>query len=264
MRGKRVFVLVVLGVVWCFAQSFASAQETPLHKAAAAGDKEQVARLLDEGTGVNATDKYGATPLHYAAAQGQKEVAELLLARGADINASSAREPFGVLVTEIIIFGPPQWKGQTPLHWAAVVGDRELVELLLAKGAAVNPKDDNDWTPLHRAAFWDRYQAAEQLLAKGAEVNAKDIIGRTPLHILGADDKALAELLLAKGADVNAKDNAGDTPLHWHAPYSGIEVAQLLLSKGAKVNEKDNDGKTPLEFAKTDEMKALLRKYGAK
>jgi ankyrin repeat protein len=264
MREKRVPILVVLGVAWCFAQCFAAAQETPLHKAAAAGDKALVARLLDEGAAVNVTDKYGATPLHYAAAQGEKEVAELLLARGADINASLAREPIRDDATKVISFLAPQWKGQTPLHWAAVIGDKGLVELLLAKGAAVDPRDDNLWTPLHRAAFWGRLQAAELLLAKGAEVDAKDIIGRTALHVLGEDDKALAELLLAKGADVNAKDNAGDTPLHWRAPYSGIEVAQLLLNKGAKVNEKDNNGKTPLDIAQTDEMKALLRKYGGK
>lgn len=42
------------------------------------------------------------------------------------------------------------------------------------------------------------------------------------------------------------------------------EVAAILLIRGAEVNSKNNDGKTPLDLAKTGEMKALLRKCGAK
>jgi hypothetical protein len=37
----------------------------------------------------------------------------------------------------------------------------------------------------------------------------------------------------------------------------------LLLAKGANVNAKGLGG-TPMNAARTDEMKALLRKYGAK
>jgi hypothetical protein len=37
-----------------------------------------------------------------------------------------------------------------------------------------------------------------------------------------------------------------------------------LLAKGAEGSAKNNTGKTPLDLAKSGEMKALLRKYGAK
>jgi ankyrin repeat protein len=38
----------------------------------------------------------------------------------------------------------------------------------------------------------------------------------------------------------------------------------VLLANGADVNAKNDKGKTPLRLATSKEMKALLRKYGAK
>jgi cytohesin len=286
MRRKQVFLLVVLGLVWSCGQSLANAQETPLHKAAAAGDKELVVRLLAEGAEVNAKDKDGQTPLHFAAKKGHLDVAELLLSKGADVNAK-------------------EQDGDTPLHGVAPFGEEELAELLLAKGADVNAMGAMGSTPLHLAAFMGRKELAELLLAKGAEVNArrKDD-GVTPLHSTalgsivtnrtysptsvrpvdydvalnvmkvlvwtGQDPaglrnwKPVAELLLAKGAEVDAKSKEGRTPLHYAALGDRMELAELLLAKGADVNVKDNDGKTPLKLAKSGEMKGLLRKYRAK
>ena len=40
----------------------------------------------------------------------------------------------------------------TPLHAAAVEGYKEIAELLIAKGADVNAKDDDGATPLDLAA----------------------------------------------------------------------------------------------------------------
>ena len=76
MRGKRIFILVVLGLASGFAQSFAGAQLTPLHNAAEKGDKELVARLLAKGAAVNAKTDNGLTPLHKAVAAGHTEVVE--------------------------------------------------------------------------------------------------------------------------------------------------------------------------------------------
>ena len=39
----------------------------------------------------------------------------------------------------------------TPLHYAAHEGHKEVVELLIAKGAVVNAKDDDGDTPLDYA-----------------------------------------------------------------------------------------------------------------
>jgi len=42
------------------------------------------------------------------------------------------------------------------------------------------------------------------------------------------------------------------------------EIIKLLIEKGANVNMKNNNGKTALDLVKTQEIKNLLTKAGAK
>jgi ankyrin repeat protein len=99
---------------------------TPLILAAANGHKEIVVLLITEGADVNAKDKYGRTPLLMAVmgietvlAPVEKEIVELLIAKGADVNA-------------LIVSGPSEFKGKTPL----VLAKRhpELTDLLRKHG----------------------------------------------------------------------------------------------------------------------------------
>jgi ankyrin repeat protein len=69
---------------------------TPLHIAAAnnesirkQGCREVAELLIAKGAEINAKAYNGYTPLHYAAALGNKDIAELLIAKEADINAKN-------------------------------------------------------------------------------------------------------------------------------------------------------------------------------
>ena len=90
---------------------------------------------------------------------------------------------------------------------------------------------------MHKAAWHGQKEVAELLIAKGADVNAKfdKISGGTPLHI-AADKghKEIAELLIAAGADVNAKDKGGESPLDW---ADDKETADLLRKHGGKTGK---------------------------
>ena len=50
-----------------------------------------------------------------------------------------------------------------------------------------------------------------------------------------------------------------------NASYNGhLKIVKFLIENGADINIKNNDGKTALDLAKTEEIKKVLRKAGAK
>ena len=189
-----------------------------------------------------------ADPIHDAAKGGDLAGVQAELDKGAEVNGKDDG-------------------GWTTLHWAAWHDRKEIVELLIAKGADVNAKTDNQYgdTPLHKAAWGGQKEMAELLISKGADVNAKSNGGATPLHYTTwRGHKEIVELLISKGADVSAKSNGGATPLHMAANQGEKEIAELLIAKGADVNTKTDDGDTPLDLAAKREIADLLRKHGGK
>jgi ankyrin repeat protein len=93
-----------------------------------------------------------------------------------------------------------------PIHEAAVNGDVELLEILIANGADVDVRDVNGYTPLHLAIHEGNTEVAKVLINNGADVNARTIgdngNGLSPLYlsiILGRS--AVESLLLDNRAE---------------------------------------------------------------
>jgi ankyrin repeat protein len=241
--------------------------ETPLHVAASQGHKDAAEVLLASNADVNAKNNFGTTPLHLAACMGHKDVSELLLAHRAEVDIYDAAKIGNVEKVESLLKTNPglmsskDYKyGRTPLHWAALYGNKDAVESLLAKEANVNATDKDQMTPLHLVAENDQKEAgqlvletAKLLLASNADVNAVNFpFGDTPLHKAAGGRvccKEMAELLLANKADVNAQNGSGWTPLHVAASEGRKDVAELLLAHGADVNIKTYSGETALHWA---------------
>ena len=188
---------------------------TPLHDAALWGHKEIAELLLANGADVNAKDDGGDTPLDVAILRNDKETADLLRKHGGKTTEELEEifhaiedgdfEAVNKAISDGFDFNNAIFEGQTPLHMAADLGYKEIVELLLTNGADVNAKDYKGVTPLLDAATWGY--------------------------------KEVVELLLAKGADVNAKANDGKTPLDWAIEKNRTETADLLRKHGGKTGD---------------------------
>lgn len=126
-------------------------------EAVALGDAGRVAAMLDADPQLahsRSTDGYPALGL--AIFFRQPAIARDLIERGADVNAAAQNT-----------------NSVAPVHAAAAVCDRETMELLLARGADPNARQQLDYTALHGAASRGDVEMAKLLLAHGADRNAR-------------------------------------------------------------------------------------------
>ena len=70
--------------------------------------------------------------------------------------------------------------GSTPLKIASVRGDRVLVEALLASGADIDAKNEDEMTALHYAVDQSHYDVVSLLVRSGANLSAVDMYGKVP------------------------------------------------------------------------------------
>ncbi|MEO8700775.1 MAG: DUF1963 domain-containing protein [Kofleriaceae bacterium] len=115
---------------------------------------------------------------------------------------------------------------------------------------------------LSNAIWLDKRSAMRVLLDAGANVNAKDEHGGTALH--ECTDLQLATELLDRGADIHAATKQGWTPLFSAAANGKVEQVALYLARGAAVDAVDGEGRTPYAVTKSPEIRALLKRHGAK
>lgn len=136
--------------------------------------------------------------------------------------------------------------GRYPLHIAAAKGSTEMVELLLAMGAAPDPKDREGKTPLRYAVDAGIAPMARALIGKSASLFAVDAGGVSPLDAMIA--KELAGAMLDRNS-VGARGPARETPLHKAVDRLSLESVRAMLALDPELNAKDASGRTPLDAA---------------
>ncbi|KAK1167963.1 ankyrin repeat domain-containing protein 10-like [Acipenser oxyrinchus oxyrinchus] len=119
---------------------------TPIHWAAHFGKLECVIRLVQVGSGINATTtRFAQTPTHIAAFGGHPNCLMWLLQGGADINRQD-------------------YVGETPIHKAARSGSMDCVNALLLQGAKAHLRNASGLTAAD-LAHAQGFQECAQLLS---------------------------------------------------------------------------------------------------
>ncbi|XP_059179207.1 poly [ADP-ribose] polymerase tankyrase-1-like isoform X1 [Physella acuta] len=264
----------------------------PLHNACSYGHFEVTEMLLKAGASVNAVDLWQFTPLHEAASKSRVEVCSLLLAHGADptlvnchsksiLDVAPSRElqerlqfeykghallegsrqadltrVKKYLSLEVVNFKHP-FSGDTALHCAAASiypKRKQVVELLIRKGANLNDKNKDYLTPLHIAADKAHYDVMDVLLKHGAKVNALDGLGQTALHRVAQQGNMQAcRLLMSFAIDPSIVSLQGYT-----AAQLATENIQKLLREDPPVGGTDIDIQL-LEAAKAGDLELVKK-----
>jgi ankyrin repeat protein len=149
------------------------------------GDTARIENILSANRAlVGALSSDGWTPLHLAAFYGKEDAARLLLNKGAPVAARSTNQ-----------------MANTPLHAAAAGKHTSIVKLLLDNGAKANDRQHGGWAPLHAAAQHGDLESAHALIAAGADVGLRADNQQRPLDlaVLKAQQE-MVDFLEANGA----------------------------------------------------------------
>ena len=111
-------------------------------------------------------------------------------------------------------------------------------------GARINEFNKEKKTPLHYAVLRDNMELIELLLDSGANPNAEDAIGTKPLNlyfklnwISNIHTRVIKKLLNCKRSiNINSKDNDGNTLMHLLCQrknqHARTKTYKLLIGKG--------------------------------
>ena len=232
------------GVIGALAQAGAdleardNAGNTPLHVATHSANPPAILALIEGGSDVGAKNGDGQTPMHRVR---DMRTALMLLDAGAD---PDAKDNEGRAPTDVARPG-------TPLH--ATLAGASSVRSALDGETALDTKDGDSNTPLHWAARLGDVDAIKALLDAGAELDARNGWGQTPLLMAAGAGAADAVITLVDaGADPNVfgRGNFEYSPLHAVAHTGNVDAVKALLDAGADPRAKDRRGKTALDWAK--------------
>ncbi|WIH85270.1 ankyrin repeat domain-containing protein [Brachyspira pilosicoli] len=190
---------------------------TPLLVASYTGNADIVNALIEAGSDIRAKDDIdGATTIHIASANGNNEVINILLNKDNTLinEADSMKD--------------------TPLHWASIKNQTDTISLLLANGADTKLTNSDGNTVLHYSAMYGDVNTVNVLLeADSSLASVENNEGITPIYyaIVVSDNDILSSIITNGQIDINKKDSLGYTPLHYAANYGNMEAVVLLVEE---------------------------------
>lgn len=240
------------------------------------GSVSNVLFMLDAGMSVNGEENEHH-PIHLASRWLQDEVVQVLIQRGANIHSKSSKWGTPLLCALSSCAGPyfEQFQSESALSkvlpsddrggprrqiWRfhstpvaniqTVIQCRDIVPLLVDKGADPNIDNCAFGKPLHIACLIGSADIVNILLDTGADVNAINGYFGTPLFAaMHGEHPDVVSLLLEHGADVNYVHQAHGTPLHFACAIDDGAMTRRLLQHGASAAMQSPAGQTALTLA---------------
>ncbi|XP_063923860.1 putative ankyrin repeat protein RF_0381 [Zophobas morio] len=170
-----------------------------------------------QGKNVNQTDDQGFTLLARAIQSQNIKVVQCLLT----LNANSCKTV----------------NGQTPLQLAVKTQNLQIVQLLLQHGA-----EHTIQTALFEAVILGDLQIVNLLMTKNVELNVIYRNGYTVLSkAIETEEVNIVKVLVEKGASVNLPDRSGKLPLIRALETGNGDISSYLSDKGATINNGDNN-----------------------
>lgn len=236
---------------------------TRLIRAARDGKLSLVKYLIKNHANVNIADKAGNTALIEAVRKNHYQIAKLLLAHHANVNATikdgdiafnlSFYDDHNIFTRYLghidkSFLGPEYSKGGTSLMIAVENGNLPMVKLLLAHGAHINVKDDDQETALSLAIYGHEPAITKILVDHGANIHDISYGSTMLMEAIQQINFPAVKILIQHGANVHAMDKNGNTTLILaiNPPITNLPILKFLISHHVNVNQANIHGTTPL------------------
>ncbi|XP_046548424.1 fibronectin type 3 and ankyrin repeat domains protein 1-like [Haliotis rubra] len=145
-----------------------------------------------------------------------------------------------------------EWIGRTPVIWAALKGYREVVELLVTKGANVKLTDRFGINILHSACLGGDVDVVKYFHSHDmADIDSRAQCKRTPMMLAAENGhKEVVELLVGEGADMSLVDKQHDNIFNCAIRGGHVKVMKHIVSQNkVGINSRGWKKKTPVMVA---------------
>lgn len=194
LRRRVMQALAAAGLVACLPELAFGGAYDDWFKAVKLDLDEKVRALLRRGVDPNTVDEErGDTGLILAAREGSTKVFDLLLqnkdvkldirSRNGDTALMLAAYKGNLAAVRALLNSgaEPNQTGWTALHYAATVGNNDIVQLLLDRYAYIDAESPNRTTPIMMAARGGHILTVKLLLDEGADATLKNGAGMTAI-----------------------------------------------------------------------------------